>query len=115
MTEGELTELRTLIAEGREHLFYCSSKWQHTRGKILKADRYECQTCKAKGRYTKAHTVHHVHHLRDRPDLALSPVDEEGCRQLISVCKTCHEIYHPEWSNAETRTTKGYTNTERWD
>ena len=42
------------------------------RREVLQADRYECQICKAKyRRYRQADTVHHVNHLKTRPDLAL--------------------------------------------
>jgi 5-methylcytosine-specific restriction endonuclease McrA len=58
-------------------------------------DNHECQICKRKGRYRRADIVHHVKHLKDRPDLALSIWDGEE-RQLVSVCRQCHEDLHPE-------------------
>ena len=58
-------------------------------------DHNECQICKAKGRYSKATTVHHVKHLREHPELALTIFDGKN-RQLISVCDACHNRLHPE-------------------
>ena len=64
-------EVFDLVEAGREHAFYCSAAWHRKRAAVLKRDRYECQLCKARGRYRKAELVHHVNHLKDRPDLAL--------------------------------------------
>ena len=77
--------------------FYESKEWRRLRKIVLKMDKFECQECKTVGRYTKATTVHHVNHLRDKPDMALNIFDELGNRNLISVCKSCHEtVCHPE-------------------
>lgn len=46
--------------------------------------------CKKRGLFRKATIVHHIKHLKDRPDLAL---DENN---LISLCGSCHDIVHPE-------------------
>ncbi|MFR0798525.1 MAG: hypothetical protein ACLSHJ_07090, partial [Oscillospiraceae bacterium] len=60
-------------------------------------DHFECRHCKARGRFRKGRIVHHVKHLRDRPDLALSVFDPDtGARQLETLCKACHELEHPE-------------------
>ena len=88
------------------------------RVEILAADRYECQICKARGRYKKAELVHHVRHLRDHPELALSDtyVDSDGQeqRQLISVCKDCHEaVCHPERMRKAEK--EKFLQEERWD
>ena len=95
--------------------FYNSPDWRRTRKEILRADKGECQICKAKGRYTKAVIVHHVNHLRDRPDLKLDKTykDTNGItqRQLISVCRECHEtVCHPE----RMREIAKPLTTERW-
>ena len=83
------------------HDFYISADWQRVRREVLKADKYECQICKRKGRYTKAIIVHHVNHLKDKPEWSLKKtyIDENGKekRNLISVCRDCHETEcHPE-------------------
>lgn len=111
----QLEKLKRLISDGKENIWYNSASWDETRQKVLKLDRYECQICKSKGRYNKAKIVHHVKHLKDRPDLALSIYDPEtGERQLISVCKKCHEILHPE-SYKQYMPTKNPVTEERWD
>lgn len=96
--------------------FYESKEWRALRKEILRADKYECQICKLKGKYTKANTVHHVKHLEDYSELGLEKyyTDENGEQQrnLISVCKDCHEtVCHPErlrWNKKEE------LNEERW-
>ena len=87
-----------------------------SREDVLKLDHYECQRCKdVKHKYRKAKIVHHVKHLRSRPDLALSIWDEEtGERQLISVCKQCHEELHPE-SQRQFKNIRAPITEERWD
>ena len=59
--------LRRAIKAGEEHYFYCMHPWKELRAYVLKLDKYECQRCKARGRYSKAEVVHHVKHLKDRP------------------------------------------------
>ena len=112
-----LDQLRVLIAQGREHEFYDWPEWRREpdgiRHQVLRLDRWECQCCKRKGRYRKAVIVHHVKHLKVRPDLALSIFDGED-RQLESVCKSCHEDYHPE-SQRQKLLQKPPVTEERWD
>lgn len=85
----------------QHNTFYDTPEWRAKRRQILTADRGECQVCKARGRYTRAVIVHHVRHLEDFPGLALCDTftDAHGVeqRQLISVCRDCHEnVCHPE-------------------
>ena len=85
------------------------------RAKVLEMDRNECQVCKGRGRYSRGEIVHHVKHLRDRPDLALSVFDPDtGERQLLTVCKRCHEELHPE-AQRQYRTEREPVTSERWD
>ena len=79
-----------MINKDFSKIFYRSTIWRVKRKEILKRDNNECQKCKSNGRYSKADCVHHIKHLKDRPDLAL--VDSN----LISVCDICHNILHPE-------------------
>ena len=96
--------------------FYDTPEWRRKRREILKRDKGECQVHKAKGEYRRATHVHHVKHLDKYPELALEDyyIDEHGekQRQLISVCKDCHEtVCHPErlrWNKKEALTE------ERW-
>lgn len=73
--------------------FYKSREWKRLRAQVLRMDHYECQLHKQRGRYKRANTVHHVLELKDRPDLKTS-VWYEGKRQLVSLCKDCHEEVH---------------------
>lgn len=99
--------IRKQIEKGNVSVFYKSSIWLHKREEILLRDNNECQICKAKGKYHKGECVHHIKHLKDRPDLAL--VDSN----LVSLCYTCHNKVHPEKLHSNDRA-RGYTNKERW-
>ena len=84
------------------------------RAEVLALDKSECQRCRElKHRYKHAVLVHHVKHLRDRPDLALSIWDGDE-RQLVSVCKQCHEELHPE-SFTQFLPKEPPITAERWD
>ena len=113
-----LDQLRKLTATGHEDLFYSWSEWagpDGVRQAVLKLDNCECQICKARGKYSRGSIVHHVKHLRERPDLALSIFDPEtGERQLVTVCKACHEEEQPE-SLRRYAPGKPPRTAERWD
>ena len=110
---GNYAHLISLIEQGREVVWYNGATWQNMREQVLKLENYECQLCKAKGRHSKAIIVHHVKHLKDRPDLAVRIWDGKE-RQLISVCRACHEELHPERALLP-RTGKKPVTEERWD
>lgn len=115
LTKAELQWIIKLIQEGKEHAFYLWGKWLRQRAAVLLYDKHECQSCKRKGRYRKAIIVHHVKHLKRRPDLALSLFDTEtGERQLESLCKQCHEEEHPE-SQRQFKNIRNPITEERWD
>ena len=108
-----LHQLAALIQAGREAQFYSWPEWQTVRGDVLRLDKRECVLCREQRR--RYRIVHHVKHLRDRPDLALSITDPEtGERQLISVCKNCHEALHPE-SQRQFAPRRPPLTAERWD
>lgn len=111
-----LKQLVQLIALGKEDQFYGWPEWERIRGDVLTLDRNECQRCRDfRHKYRKAVLVHHVKHLKDRPDLALSVFDPDtGERQLVSLCRGCHEEVHPErqWQKVFKR---DYVTKERWD
>ena len=97
MTKEDIDFATKCINDKDVHRFYCSTKWQRIRDKVMRLDHYECQLCKSKyHRIRKASMVHHVHHLEDYPNLALEIYDEEGPRNLISLCNSCHNEVHPE-------------------
>lgn len=113
ISDLRLRQLLLLIADGREILFYSWPEWRALRLQVLLMDRNECQICKQARRYTAAKIVHHVKHLKDRPDLALSVWDGTE-RQLLSVCKACHEKLHPESQRQNVKSAEPLT-PERWD
>lgn len=115
LTPVKLAHLVALLAAGKENIWYNSGDWGTVREAVKQMDHCECLVCKAMGRHSPARVVHHVKHLRDRPDLALSIYDPDtGARQLISVCKDCHERLHPE-SQRQYRPSKPPVTKERWD
>lgn len=121
ISDSQLAELRRLIEDGREDEFYSWDTWRRkVRPAVLKLDRNECQLCAARGKVRSASAgdrmiVHHVKHLRDRPDLALSMFDPDtGERQLLTVCKDCHEALHPE-SMRQYEAHAAPLTSERWD
>ena len=99
MTEKE-KEFAGWCAINDPHKFYKWKKWLKVRDEVLKSDKYECQRCKnTYHRYRKATTVHHVNHLKARPELALEkmyhdPATHQDRRNLISLCHDCHEEVH---------------------
>lgn len=115
MNNEKLLKLTALIEQENTDRFYHWTEWRTLREQVLKLDNYECQMCKEKGRYSRAAIVHHIKHLKDRPDLALSIYDSNtGERQLISVCKECHEKEHPESQRQYVPKAEPITR-ERWD
>ena len=114
LTPVKLAHLVALLASGKENTWYNSGDWQAVRDAVKRID-HECIICKTAGRHSVTRYVHHVKHLRDRPDLALSIYDPDtGERQLICVCKQCHELLHPE-SQRQYRPSKPPITAERWD
>lgn len=105
-----MTKIEKLIREisnGNEEYFYNSRTWRNKRKQILKRDNYECQFCKAKGKVGRGEVVHHIKHLKDRPDLALDD------KNLTTVCNTCHELEHPDRFRKQENKKKPITK-ERW-
>lgn len=84
--------------------FYHTTEWKRKRKEVLKRDHNACVRCRQLGKYTKAVTVHHVKHLKDVPELALT------ADNLVSLCKDCHEAMHPEKNKKKS----GYRNEEKW-
>lgn len=114
-----LRQLQALLASGREAAFYDWPEWDRTRAQVLALDHWECVMCRQRGRFSPAVLVHHVQHLRDRPELALSiwadgPDGLRGQRQLVSLCKRCHEEQHPEALSSRGAARQPVT-VERWD
>lgn len=111
-----LQELRTMIASGTARGFYDWADWVRVREFVFSMDNWECQHCKSLGRYRRAKLVHHVKHLKNRPDLALSVFDPDtGQRQLVSLCRACHEDEHPERRRGCFAAVSSPLTPERWD
>ena len=111
-----LAQLQALIQAGRKAEFYSWPEWRALRPDVLALDHHECVRCREiRRKFRRAKIVHHVKHLEDRPDLALSVWDPEtGERQLVSVCKQCHEELHPE-SQRQYKHIRAPLTAERWD
>ena len=115
ISEERLRQLKDLIASGREHLFYTWTEWLEVRGEALKLDHNECWKCRTVyHRYRRAKLVHHVQHLKERPDLALN-LWWRGERQLVSLCRDCHEEEHPERFEKRWTERPEPVTVERWD
>lgn len=109
------TYIRELIKNNRLIEFYKSDDWIELRADVLEEYHNECQECLKRGIVTRAECVHHVNHVRNRPDLALSKTytDKDGNehQQLIPLCNPCHNIMHPEKGNPKK---SEFTNVEKW-
>lgn len=116
ISQSRLEQLRGMIADGNPDPFYDWPEWNFIRHLVLTLDSFECQECKKKRRFRAAKVVHHVKHLRDRPDLALSVCDYETSeRQLVSLCRACHEEQHPERGLTRYPKRNSVLTAERWD
>lgn len=116
--------IEELIAKDELWRFYKSKEWLALKKKVLEKYNYECQECKrngivtrydvdAEGKKTLISTVHHVQFVRRHPELALSEWFEyrgELKRNLIPVCKACHNKLHPE----KQKNKRTFFNEERW-
>ena len=80
MSGAELAKLQALIDGRNVDAFYHWAAWERLRDEVLRLDNYECQLCKARGKHRRAVVVHHVQHVKDRPDLALSVWGDAGER-----------------------------------
>lgn len=117
MTQAFLNWLLGLIAAGDVHPFYVSGEWRSLSAEVLRDDHRNCQIC---GRANAAVMVHHVKHVKLFPHLALSRYyrDADGIerRNLISVCRACHEtVCHPERMRRPKPKQTGFATAERWD
>lgn len=111
MHEYELKKwIEQLIEADRMDKFYKSKLFMRIREDVLKEQRNTCQLCGQ-----SAVTVHHIRKVRDYPELALSkyywnPESRRKEKNLIAVCKGCHNQLHPEkWKKKS-----GIVTEERW-
>lgn len=116
ISEARLLQLQAMLADGTSDRFYSWPEWEHVRREVLILDHNECQICRRCHRVGPADLVHHVKHLKARPDLALSVFDPStGERQLLSVCRACHEMLHPERMRRKDFGLVTPLTQERWD
>ena len=117
ITPSQLARLRALIDAGKEERFYSWKSWRRLSRRVRdRLDNNECQNCKRLGKVGTADVVHHIKHLRDRPDLALSIWDPDtNERQLITLCRSCHELEHPERLRPTASAAANPLTEERWD
>lgn len=116
ISEYRLLQLKAMLAAGTSDRFYDWPEWKRVRMEVLDLDHNECQVCRSCHRVGSADLVHHVKHLKDRPDLALSIFDQDtGQRQLLSVCRACHEKLHPERMRRKSAAVVPPLTEERWD
>lgn len=98
--------LEILARTGSAAEFYNSRHWKRLRRKVRREQHNQCYCHLHPGKFqhlrgqlpqlVPGDTVHHVHPLRQRPDLALSELDENGEPNLIVVCASCHwPLDHP--------------------
>lgn len=81
--------INKLIQSDNIKAFYNCALWKKLRLEILREQNHECQMCKANGIYEGAVTVHHIKHVKDNPELALTK------ENLMALCKECHyQIHH---------------------
>lgn len=122
MNKLELVKwINSLIEKKELWKFYKSKYWcgdkdtEGLKNEVLKEQHYECQECLKQGKITTADTVHHIQFVRKHPELALSKYytfNGKRYRNLIAVCKTCHNKLHPEKLNKSSK--DKFTNEERW-
>ena len=91
--------------------FYLSKEWKKKRLEVLRLDKYKCQHCKARGILTPATTVLARWGRREWAQDALDiyvVCNGRTERNLISLCRDCHEAEHNRFGNSEQLTE------ERW-
>lgn len=117
ITKSQLERLRRLIDAGEEAQFYSWGIWRNgIAPKVRKLDHYQCTRCGKPAHGRRGLIVHHVKPLRAAPELALSINDPAtGARQLVSLCKRCHELQHPESLQRESAPAAKPLTPERWD
>lgn len=97
-TRVTLAWIKELIRSGDTSPFYNTRAWGELRERKRKKEHYECERCRAHGKYKQGTDVHHKKYLRLYPELALD------INNLECLCDECHyEEHHkqPEQLNEE--------------
>lgn len=110
--------INSCIEKDNMHPFYVCTQWKKKRIEIFKRDHGECQVCRRKGKLTvlqlnskdrrRRAYIHHVKHLRDSPELALTDSN------LETLCFECHELEHIEERHQFESEKEKYMNEEKW-
>lgn len=100
-----MQQIISWINAGNLMRFYNSRDWRKLRLEALKRDRYECQRCRANGKYHKAENVHHIKEVKDFPALSLT------LDNLESLCIRCHNDEH---KRLDVVRKQKFTNEELW-
>lgn len=100
--------LLNFIHTGQLMKFYKSKQWKELRLIALRRDKFECQLCKAKGKYHKAECVHHLKEVKPFPHLALT------LSNLQSLCNSCHNSVHDRMGIHLREQGLKFENEERW-
>ncbi len=118
--------IENLIREDELWRFYKTKEWIVLKNYVLEEFNHECYICKKNGIITRydedengnrklISTVHHNQFVRKHPELALSEFywyNGKQYRNLIPVCKACHNKLHPE--KRKNKSSEHFTNEERW-
>lgn len=118
--------IESLIANDELWRFYKTKEWITLKNHVLDEFNHECYICKrngiikrydidANGNKKLISTVHHNQFVRKHPELSLSEFyvyNGKQYRNLIPVCKACHNKIHSEKGGA--KSSKKFTNEERW-
>ena len=102
------------IEEDKLWKLYKSKEWIELKEEVLIEQNRECQRCKRQGIIDTATTVHHVFHVRQYPQYALSKyvsINGKRIRNLEAISKSCHNLEHPE---KQFKNKKQPLNIERW-
>ena len=105
--------IKELMQQDKLWKFYKSKEFIKVKKEVMKEQKNECQECLKQGKITLADTVHHVQFVRKYPSLALSKYyfyKGKQYKNLVAVCKSCHNKLHPEKSFAK----KPKLNEEKW-
>lgn len=105
VTNKRMQELINWINTDKLMKFYKSKEWFAVREQARQRDNYECQLCKAEGKYHRVENVHHIKEVKTHPHLSLS------LSNLQSLCIACHNKVHERLD--EQHEVK-FTNEERW-
>lgn len=107
--------LPELEREGRLYLFYKTPEWRALRAEVMADHHGECERCAARGRLSRADTVHHEYEVRRFPGMALTRwVGEGEARRevLHPLCNDCHNEAHGRKLSGGKR--KPQLNAEKW-